>query len=658
MEKIKLKDFLTFKAPSCLTLSPNGEVVAYLVNEIKDNKYVKSLYIYRNGKTTKLFEDEKVSRFEFKDDNTISFTSLRGKKDEARVEKGEMFTSFYEIKLDGGEAYKTYELPISVNKVTKIDERLSLISAGIDVRFPDLYKLKNKEKSKALEEIKKSKDYKELTESPYVFNGVGFIQGSRSNLFLYDNKTKILNRLLEPYFDVDGYVIMDRLIYIVGSHFETTRPLKSSIYTYNLDNNEFKEIVPPTKMIMTIQKVGDDILLFAEMDNAPHHGLNVNDHIYRLDRTNNKLILINAADESLGHGILSDVEYGVSRFFKADDKYLYFPVNDIYDTHLKRADREGNIEMVISRSGALSDYDVINGKVVYSGLYDNQLLEVYNQNGKRISSLNTKYCRSHSIQKPEYIKTTYQGEEIDGWVLYPVDYDSSKKYPGILDIHGGPKCAYGEVYFHEMQVWANKGYFVFFSNPHGSDGKGNDFADLAGRWGQIDYEHIMAFVDNVLEHYPNIDKERLGCTGGSYGGYMSNWILGHTDRFKAIATQRSIMNWVSMYGIGDITPNMCDWVCDTNPYSEEGYRQMWEHSPLKYIDNAKTPTLIIHSENDYRCPVSEGYQLFTALTYKGIPCKMVMFHGENHELSRGGKPSNRVKRLEEITGWFDKYLTK
>ena len=655
MKSIELKDFLNFKAPSSLTLSPNGEVIAYVVTEIKDNKYVKSLHVMRNGKELRLFEDEKFGSFEFLDDNTIRFTSLRGKKDEERAKNGEMFTSYYEIKLDGGEAYKSFELPLPVSKLEKIDDRYSLVLAGYNVKYPDLYKMKGKEKAKVLEAIKNSKDYEELTESPYVFNGVGFIQGLRENLFLFDKKTKDLKRLLDPNFEVNSFFIKDRLVYLSGGLVEPSRNYKSGLYTYNLDNDELKQVYPDgQKYINLLEKVGDDIIVFAEPDNAPYHGLNINDHIYRFE--DDKLVLINAADESLGHGILSDVEFGRTRFQKVDGNYLYFLANDVYDTHLKRVDRNGNIEVVISRPGAIGDYDVVNGKIVYAGLFDNQLLEVYDQKGKRLTDLNTKYCKSHDIHKPEYIRTLYEGEEIDGWVIYPKDYDPNKKYPGVLDIHGGPKCAYGEVYFHEMQVWAAKGYFVFFCNPHGSDGKGNAFADLAMRWGDIDFKHIMAFVDNVLDKYPNIDRDRLGCTGGSYGGFMSNWILGHTDRFKCIATQRSISNWISMYGIGDINPKMCDWTCDTNPYSEEGFKQMWKSSPLHYIDNAKTPTLIIHSECDFRCPVSEGYQLYTALVYKHIPCKMVMFHGENHELSRGGKPSNRVKRLEEITAWFDKYL--
>ena len=284
-----------------------------------------------------------------------------------------------------------------------------------------------------------------------------------------------------------------------------------------------------------------------------------------------------------------------------------------------------------------------------------ELYSVEKAGTRCLTAWNEEVLKNVYVAQPRPVTAVLDGEEIDGWVLLPEGYDPKRKHPAVLDIHGGPKCAYGPVFFHEMQVWAAKGYIVFFCNPHGSDGRGNAFSYLDLQWGSIDYRQIMAFTDKVLEEYPAVDTKRMCCTGGSYGGYMSNWILGHTDRFCCIATQRSISNWMSMYGISDIPPISNFEVCSADPYSEKGFAEMWDVSPLKYIRNAKTPTLIIHSEEDHRCPIAEGYQLYTALVYLRVPARMVVFHGENHELSRTGKPAHRLRRLEEITGWFDKY---
>ena len=246
------------------------------------------------------------------------------------------------------------------------------------------------------------------------------------------------------------------------------------------------------------------------------------------------------------------------------------------------------------------------------------------------------------------------GYELDGWILKPAYFDEKRTYPAILDIHGGPKTAYGEVFFHEMQFWAAQGYIVFFCNPTGSDGRGDQFADLRGRYGQIDYEDLMAFADAVLDRVPQIDPRRVGVTGGSYGGYMTNWIIGHTDRFAAAASQRSIANWVSMIGTDD-----CGFTFDTDQMDADPWKGMvkiWDQSPLQFADKVKTPTVFIHSFEDYSCPIQEGMQMYNAIVHHGVEARMCLFKGESHGLSRIGKRHHRVRRLREMTDWFNHYL--
>jgi dipeptidyl aminopeptidase/acylaminoacyl peptidase len=205
-----------------------------------------------------------------------------------------------------------------------------------------------------------------------------------------------------------------------------------------------------------------------------------------------------------------------------------------------------------------------------------------------------------------------------------------------------------------MQLWANMGYFVFFCNPKGSDGRDNEFMDIRGHYGETDYQNLMDFTDAVLEKYPQINRQKVCVTGGSYGGFMTNWIIGHTDRFCCAASQRSISNWLSFYGVSDIgwffVPDQCNGDIYRNPMD------LWDHSPLKYAANVKTPTLFIHSDEDYRCPLEQGLQMYTALMDRGVESRMCVFHGENHELSRSGKPKHRVRRLQEITDWFEDHV--
>ena len=204
-----------------------------------------------------------------------------------------------------------------------------------------------------------------------------------------------------------------------------------------------------------------------------------------------------------------------------------------------------------------------------------------------------------------------------------------------------------------MQYWAGKGYFVFFCNPKGSDGGDNAFADIRGGYGDVDYKNLMAFADAVLAAYPAIDPKQVCETGGSYGGFMTNWIIGHTDRFCACASQRSISNWLSFCGVSDIGSYFAPDQTAGDLYDDPA--ALWAQSPLKYAKNVKTPTLFIHSDEDYRCPLEQGLQMFSALIDRGVPARLCLFHGENHELSRSGKPLHRLRRLKEITDWFDTY---
>ena len=198
------------------------------------------------------------------------------------------------------------------------------------------------------------------------------------------------------------------------------------------------------------------------------------------------------------------------------------------------------------------------------------------------------------------------------------------------------------------------GYFVFCCNPKGGDGRDNDFMDIRGHYGETDYQNLMDFTDAVLDKYPQINKQKVCVTGGSYGGFMTNWIIGHTDRFCCAASQRSISNWLSFYGVSDIGWFFAADQCAGNIYDNP--EKLWNLSPLKYAANVKTPTLFIHADEDYRCPLEQGLQMYTALMDRGIESRLCLFHGENHELSRSGKPKHRVRRLQEITDWFEDHV--
>jgi dipeptidyl aminopeptidase/acylaminoacyl peptidase len=274
---------------------------------------------------------------------------------------------------------------------------------------------------------------------------------------------------------------------------------------------------------------------------------------------------------------------------------------------------------------------------------------------RRLTLVNANLLRSRDLGKPEEVWFKGPaGNDLQGWVLKPTDFDPNEKYPAILEIHGGPQMQYGNLFMHEFQYLAANGYVVFYTNPRGSQGYGNEHVDaIVGDYAAIAYNDLMAWTDYVVKQ-PYVDGDRLGVTGGSYGGYMTNWIIGQTDRFKAAVTQRSLSNLVSMNGTSDFNWIFQFWQGDVAPW--ENVEQYWQQSPMKYVADVVTPTMIIHSESDLRVEIEQGEQLFVALKRLGVDTEMIRFPDESHGLSRAGRTDRRVDRLQHILRWFDLYL--
>lgn len=262
-----------------------------------------------------------------------------------------------------------------------------------------------------------------------------------------------------------------------------------------------------------------------------------------------------------------------------------------------------------------------------------------------------------AVGKPEEFWVSMpEGHRVQCWMLKPPKADPSAKHPMILEIHGGPRVQYGACFFHEFQVLASAGFYVLFSNPRGAQGYGEAFTRaIVFDWGGPDYEDLMRVVDQALRLYPEIDPERLGVTGGSYGGYMTNWMVGHTDRFRAAVTQRSVVDLKTLLLAGDFSDDAVPEFGDQPWRDSPDYRRM---SPITYVENIRTPLLILHSLEDHRCPVEEAEQLYTSLKLLRREVEMVLFPGESHGLSRGGTPSRRLARLHFLSEWFVRHMAQ
>jgi dipeptidyl aminopeptidase/acylaminoacyl peptidase len=274
---------------------------------------------------------------------------------------------------------------------------------------------------------------------------------------------------------------------------------------------------------------------------------------------------------------------------------------------------------------------------------------------KQLTRINDELFSKLNLTEPEDVwYTSFDGKKVQTWVQKPPDFDPRKKYPLILNIHGGPHAAYGYIFDHEFQWMAAKGYVVLYPNPRGSTTYGQDFGNIIQHnYPGDDYKDLMAGVDELIRR-GYIDETKLGVTGGSGGGLLTNWTVGHTDRFKAAVAQRDIASWTDWWYSADFTLFQPSWF-KAPPFEDpEDFKK---RSPITYVNNIKTPMMFILGETDYRTPTGPGgEQLFRALKYKKIPTVMVRFPNENHELSRSGQPWHRIERLQHIVGWFDKWL--
>jgi dipeptidyl aminopeptidase/acylaminoacyl peptidase len=274
---------------------------------------------------------------------------------------------------------------------------------------------------------------------------------------------------------------------------------------------------------------------------------------------------------------------------------------------------------------------------------------------KQLTHLNDELFSRLNLTEPEEVwYTSFDGRKIQGWVQKPPNFDATRKYPLILNIHGGPHAAYGYVFDHEFQWMAAKGYVVLYPNPRGSTSYGQEFGNIIQyNYPGDDYKDLMAGVDELIKR-GYIDEKKLGVTGGSGGGLLTNWTIGQTTRFAAAVSQRDIADWATFWYVADFTLFQPTWFRKPPFENPEEYKA---RSPITYINNVKTPLMLILGEADYRTPTGAGgEEMFRALKYRKIPTVMVRFPNESHELSRSGQPWHRIERLEHIVGWFDKWL--
>ena len=660
MKTVKIDHFRDFTFLNNLKYSPTGKHYSVVANKASTkNSYNSTLFVNKgDGFYPLTSATGVVKQYTWLDDENIIFAETRCKETQEKISRGHEITSYYKININGGEATHAFDVPAIVESIETLGNGEFLLKVLFDNSRPNLEGKPDHEIEAILKELKKDNEsYQVIDELPYWADGRGFVNKKRRRLYTF-SKCAGLTPLTQALDDVISYKLSDcgtTVLYTGDKAPYEIHSTHSNLYKLNIKTGAEQKLLPQDMRIHNFETYDNKVIVTATLGDK--HGINENPDFYIVDE--NGCNLFAKFGNSVNSSAISDSKFSggiTSKVF--DGAYYFTSLSGFYSDVYKLCLSTGDITNATNSGGNLESFDISQAGIIYTGMKNLDLQEIYclaNGATTKTSNFNENALAGYTLSEPiHHVIKDENGYEIDGWVMKPVGYKAGNKYPAILNIHGGPKAAYGNLYMHEMQYWAGQGYFVMYSNPRGGDGKGNDFMDIRGMYGTVDYDNLMQFTDEMCAKYPDIDTTKLGVTGGSYGGFMTNWIVGHNTKFAAAATQRSISNWISKSNTTDIGYYFNKDQVGTDTW--ENLEKIWWHSPLKYAPNVKTPTLIIHADADFRCWITEAYQWFTALKLHGVETRMHIFKGEGHELSRSGKPDHRERRMHEITSWMDKYL--
>ncbi len=662
-KKVDYEHFSRFRQPH--NLRARGEELYFCLRcaDMEKNRYREDLWRLKNGELRRLTDAGDAGQY-WPGRDGLLFPARRSDADKEKAKSTLPFTTLYCLPYDGGEAQPVLTLDYAAEGFLFPDggtERFLFVARYSHADAAALAAAQG-DREKAFAARKQDADYEVLDELPYWFNGANYINKSRSRLYLYERGT--VTPLTDEWTNVNPLALTQDKLYYACDTYRDRQHITDRLYELDLKTLSATELLLPTPASvqgLTVLSDGAQ-LLFAGI--AEKHGLNENAKLYRRE-TDGRMTLLNGTGLHGFYGSVgSDVftGCGVDEAAPQIGDKLYLTDTQDTDAPLIAVDvRTGEVERVTPAHGSIGECVRFGEGFAVTALRGGQGQELYavalDGSETQLSHFNTTLAEEYAYSKPEPLFTVNErGDTIHGFVIKPVGFTEGKRYPAVFDVHGGPKTAYGDVYFHEMQLWASRGFAVFFCNPTGSDGKGDAFADIRGAYGTVDFRDLMGFCDAVLRENPWIDTERVCVTGGSYGGFMTNWIIGHSTRFVAAASQRSISNWISFSNSSDIGEYFASDQVAGDAWT--GLERIWEQSPLKYADRVKTPTLFIHSEEDRRCWMAEGLQMFYALKHFGVEARLCLFRGENHELSRSGKPLHRIRRLTEITEWFEAHCNR
>lgn len=655
-KKMGIQDLYAIKYLREIALSPDGTKIAYTVEwmDKKKNRYYSNLFVAS--------EEGKVCHF------------VRGKKDIKQPKwspNGKLISfiatdtekkkqNIWAIPVDGGEAYAITDAKGFFGTYVWTPDSKYIVCE---------FTVKKDDKERVPEEGKPPLYY-HVKDVWYKLDGKGMLPQEKAHIWRITTRSGTMKQLTfgkngdySPAVSADG----KRIVFASNRQKDWLRKFQYvDIFTIGINGKKEKKVYTPAgPKGKPVFSPDSSYIAYIGRQHPENLAGWLNDYIWLVPTRGGKAVnMTKSFDRSIPGYLIDDLGHFARTvpIFSADGRFLYQTVVDRGSAKLYGIDiKKKTVVEVLAYDQVIYAFDH-NGTdtfalAIATPTDPGDLYMLKDKKLKRLTSINKDYLKTHRVLKPEeFWFRGDQGDKIQAWLLKPPNFSARKKYPLIVQIHGGPFAGYGNSLFHEFQVLAQNGYVVFYSNPHGSVGYGERFAKaLHNKWGIPDTKDIMKALRSLTRNR-YIDKKRMAVMGGSYGGYMTNWIIGHSNMFACAVTMRSVTNMLSFFSsdFGFSLPQEFKgyW------WDKRNFQFYWNMSPLKYVKKMKTPLLIIHSEQDHRCPISQAEELFVALKLLKRDVEMVRFPLEPHGLSRHGSPRRRAKRLKFILQFVDKHLKK
>jgi dipeptidyl aminopeptidase/acylaminoacyl peptidase len=660
---VEIDDLLKIKFPHNPALSPDGRRVVFALARLdhESNEWRGSLWMVptADGAPTPFTSDEArdASPVWSPDGRWIAFLSNRGGKRRGR-KKAVM--QLWVIPVDGGEARQLTFFKTGVTQPAWAPDGLTLVfvSRGtLDKLEADAKGAGGAEDDELI--------VREITRPKYKFDGMGFLEGY-AHIWTVPLDGGDPAPLTEGDYDHEAPAWLSggrEIIFVANRTPEADFSFVRDVWAVDAQTRTLRQITHHTGPAFSLVPSPDSRTI-AFVGHDFHAKSATNNGLWIVPTSGGQVTNLTAGfDQSVGNAVGSDarlVPLFPTPAWTPDGSAVIFFATDHGRTHLYRigvADRK--IQQLTEGWEVIADLTAAAGQVVYQRMSPTSLDELWllpaSGDPRRLAGFNDDLLSQFDIKEPQrFTYTGVNGWPMEGWLQTPPGFDPKKKYPAILRIHGGPHAAYGDTFNHYVEVLAARGYVVVWTNPRGSQGYGEAFTRaVVTDWGGKDSQDILLGLDHAIAQ-GCIDPERVAVTGGSYGGFMTNWLITHTQRFRCAITEVCVSNLHAFFGTSDIGATWGEVEWGATPWDDP--EKLLAHSPVMYVKNVTTPVLVTANEADHRCPVEQSEQFYMALRKLGKEATFLRFQGESHTMGSNGRPKPRMERLRRLTAWFDKYL--